>query len=413
MSIPSSLAPEPVSLAPKLTDNLVAGSVRVFSFTILITSLFLPLFAEGNNAPVIINELAWMGNTNSANDEWIELFNNADNSLELEGWVLKSSDERLKINLSGTIPAKNFYLLERTDDNTVPTTTADLIYKGALKNEGEDLRLYDNSGYLIDEINASLGWPAGDNITKQTMERTDSGDWQTSRDANGTPKLKNSVLLSSVIPILSPSPLPSSTPLIDKTAVSGIVINEVLPSPDGPDETEEWIEILNQNDFKVDLSGWQICDFSGKTKEYTLPTGAFIEAFGFLVLRRPETGIILNNSEDKLSLTSDTGRLSDEIYYQNAPRGQSLARFGSKTAWTAKPTPGTQNLQSDESTGQADSAVESFSAKIPLSGKDSSDDYGSVIKLSVPRVLAIGLLTAFIFSAILMLTKIIILKNRT
>src|SRR3989344_303003 len=133
-----------------------------------------------------------MGTTTSFNDEWIELLNNTDNTINLDSWILKSADEKLKISLRGQILAKGFYLLERTDDNSVLNIKADLVYKGALGNSGQDLKLYDSNGHMVDQVNYSSGWHKGDNITKQTMERVNSGNWQTSKDVNGTPKVKNS-----------------------------------------------------------------------------------------------------------------------------------------------------------------------------------------------------------------------------
>lgn len=39
------------------------------------------------------------------------------------------------------------------------------------------------------------------------------------------------------------------------TYPSGVFINEILPNPAGADETNEWIELYNSNNFVVDLSG--------------------------------------------------------------------------------------------------------------------------------------------------------------
>ena len=154
---------------------------------------FLPLnsIQAASAGDVLINEVAWMGTLTSANDELIELYNQTEGAISIESWRIESSDGSPKINLTGVIPAQSFWLLERTDDSSVANISADQIYTGALNNNGETLELY-NTGELIDSLIGSGAWPAGDNSTKQTMERKDDKSWQTSRDAGGTPKAKNS-----------------------------------------------------------------------------------------------------------------------------------------------------------------------------------------------------------------------------
>lgn len=101
---------------------------------------------------VVINELAWMGTTNSSYDEWVELHNTTASAIDLNGWSLDTQDGTPSISLSGIIPANGYFLLERTDDNSAPGIAADLIYTGSLENGGEYLELRDNSNNLIDEV---------------------------------------------------------------------------------------------------------------------------------------------------------------------------------------------------------------------------------------------------------------------
>jgi len=141
---------------------------------------------------VHINELAWMGTTVSTNDEWIELRNTTTAAIDLTGWTLEASDGTPSIYLVGSIPKGGFFLLERSNDASVPGIAADQIYVGALENGGEIMELRDTSGTLIDSVDA---WYAGVNATKETMERNATG-WQTSTvqyDVGiGTPKAANS-----------------------------------------------------------------------------------------------------------------------------------------------------------------------------------------------------------------------------
>lgn len=144
--------------------------------------LLLPLQAV---AELRITEVAWMGTATSANDEWIELYNDGSESISLTSYSLEwgSVSAPKIISLSGNILASGYFLLERTDDESVPGITADLIYAGALSNSGEVVNIK-KDGATIFTLDASGGWPAGDNSTKETMQY--SGDaWAT---ATATPK---------------------------------------------------------------------------------------------------------------------------------------------------------------------------------------------------------------------------------
>jgi len=79
---------------------------------------------------VVINEVAWAGTKVNPFDEWIELKNNTHQEVSLDGWKLVSESGTINILLSGKIPPGGFYLLERTDDNTVSDISCDLIYRG-------------------------------------------------------------------------------------------------------------------------------------------------------------------------------------------------------------------------------------------------------------------------------------------
>ena len=149
---------------------------------------------------VVINEIAWMGTENSQNDEWIELYNNSSSIIDLNEWKITTNDKTPNITLKNKIPSKGFFILERTDDTTLPNIKADLIYKGNLNNNGEYLKLIDANGEIIDGIDCSKEWFFGNNETKKTMERkntlingNDLTNWQTSEETEGTPNNNNSI----------------------------------------------------------------------------------------------------------------------------------------------------------------------------------------------------------------------------
>jgi cardiolipin synthase len=115
-----------------------------------------------SSSKVIINELAWAGLAASSNDEWIELYNASDVSVELTGWVLAAVDGTPVITLEGTIAPYGTFLLEQRDDTTLSDIPADQIYVGVMANDGERLELWDQGGVLVDGANQDGGpWPAG------------------------------------------------------------------------------------------------------------------------------------------------------------------------------------------------------------------------------------------------------------
>jgi hypothetical protein len=125
---------------------------------------------------------------------------------------------------------------------------------------------------------------------------------------------------------------------------SGVIFNEILPSPEGPDADNEWIEIFNENDFTINLSGWQIKDSVGRFQTYTFPEGTEINSKGLLVLTRPETSITLNNDGDSLKLIQPDGKTIDGISYEKAPRGKSFNLTYSGWVWSETLTPGAKNV---------------------------------------------------------------------
>jgi len=161
------------------------GKRRCGLFLILITLCLLPLAARGQ---IAINEIAWAGSSADPADEWIELVNASDAPVDLTGWRLISSDGAPAVTLTGTLFPRDvgdakagYFLLERSDDSSVPARAANAIYTGALTNAGETLYLYDSEGRLVDTANVppvnadgSPKWPGGNAAPAYcSMERID------------------------------------------------------------------------------------------------------------------------------------------------------------------------------------------------------------------------------------------------
>ena len=306
------------------------------------------LFAQGTPAlDVVLNEIAWMGTLASANDEWMELRNNTAGPIDLAGWTLTSADGTPSFVLSGTIPAGGYFLLERTDDATVPGVAADQIYTGALSNTLEILSLRDAGGGLQDFVDA---WYAGNSATRATMQRVDpaqpgdvAANW-TNGPVEGTPMNSGGSGGGCDPPTRVVDCQPG--PPFAFWAGGPVVINELMINPAAVgDAAGEYVELYNSGPIPVNLQGWTLRD--DDFDAYTLPGGApvVIQPGGFLVIAAQAnpsqnggftadlawSGFNLANGGDEVVLVDASSVEQDRVVYNGSPftdtSGKSLERI--------------------------------------------------------------------------------------
>ena len=125
-----------------------------------------------------------------------------------------------------------------------------------------------------------------------------------------------------------------------------IFINEWLPNPTGNDLKGEFIELFNNDNTSVDLSGWKIG--IPEKKGFSL-NGYGIVGDSYLLLKRSETKIALKNSDASLVLYDPAGKIVDRSAFVGAaPERQSFSRINYGTDPSqhfvfAEPTPGGAN----------------------------------------------------------------------
>lgn len=301
----------------------------------LVILLFIPLAVKAAAPTVTINEIAWMGTINSSNDEWLDLSNQTENDIDLSGWKLNADDGTPSIELSGVIPAHGYFLLERTDDDTLPNLTADQIYSGSLGNTGEWLKLINKDENIIDELNATNGWPGGDNTTKQTLVRQDNDRWSTSDYPGGNPKNTKDAKNN--------NPATELKKINPEEVVVGakrddILITEIYPNPPGPDSDTEFIELKNAAKADLDLTGWKLTN--GAKQNFILPS-LTMSPGSIVVFYRQQTKLALNNRKDTITLYSPSNRIINQVSYSHNARETESYQFDSADYRWADPTPKT------------------------------------------------------------------------
>ncbi|MEA2081321.1 MAG: lamin tail domain-containing protein, partial [Elusimicrobiota bacterium] len=281
---------------------------------------------------VVINEIAWMGTAASTYDEWIELYNNTGSTVSLTNWTLEAADGTPSITLSGSIAPYGYFLLERTDNNTVSDITADQIYSGSTENGGEDFQLKDSSDTLIDQVDCSSGWFAGDNTNKITMERINpeidgstSTNWANNDeattnglDANSNPLKGTARALNSVYDDIAPSEIN------DLAAFPGIGEGEINLSwtATGDDGTIGAASsyVIRYNTVEISTTNW--ASSTAVTQSWAPQVSTSIEWHTVTGLTAGTTYYFAIKAKDEVGNTSDisnspsaTGQYSDAVVF--------------------------------------------------------------------------------------------------
>jgi len=348
---------------------------------------------------LVINEIAWMGNQNSSNDEWIEIKNISSQKVSLDGWRLINQSGSLSMILDenkNSLSPGALMILERTDDQSAPSVAADGIYSGALSNAGDYLKLISPSCEVSDSVDARDGWPAGDNNTKQTMERSPTLTWHHSILGNGTPKKENS---SGPLSIAGGGG--GNTPqnnnqeteeLNSNEPIPTLRINEIMYNPPGSDDGSEWVEIYNTGTSTADLLQLKLIENGTRhsitsTQGTTLDTGKYgviaDDAAIFLSVYPSYTGTLfdssfsLSNSGEELALEYAGSRINYIAYTSDMGangNGSSLQYIDND--WVeAPPTPGEENHKGASLVESTTPATHIVISEMQVSGTSPEDEF--------------------------------------
>ncbi len=193
-------------------------------------------------------------------------------------------------------------------------------FTGQLDNGGERIELVGSVGELIHDFEYQDNWyPHTDgegyslviidaDATTPLTSWNDKSSWRASETIDGSP---GSVDLG--------------------FAPETIVINEVSANGSGADGN--WIELYNNTNAQVDLSGWWLSNATESLAQVTLPAGSLVPANGYLVLSQladfgtsadPTSGFDLSPAGGDLLLSSPgtglrVGGYRESIDYEGSP----------------------------------------------------------------------------------------------
>jgi hypothetical protein len=260
-----------------------------------------------------VNEILANPDGTDSGNEFIELYNAGNKPLDISGWHVCDLSTYDQDKESCDLSKSSTYLFP--DETTIDSHAYHTIYNKkdfsfAINNTNEKI-------YLTNSDN--------DPIFQFFFTTSASGlSWNYYEDQ-----------WYEEIP--TPSAINNENPLTKEYPT--ILINEILPYPDGE---EEFIELYNPLDVDVSLDKWIIKDASASGKYIFENT--VIPAHDFLVIYREIFSFALNNYGDEtVSLVAPNSTISSSISYNNAQKNRSLN--ADKTWYWADPTPGKANTE--------------------------------------------------------------------
>lgn len=215
-----------------------------------------PTPGESNSEPasednIVINEIMYHPSSENDLDEYIELFNKGDRSVQLQGWRISDGVDFTFGDL--TIPAGGFVVISADPERfavTYPGVTVPVVgpWMGILKDRGEEILLVNAKGRYIDLVAYSdegewakrflgpldythRGWLWSDahdglgeslELINPAMPNDFGRNWAASSTGHGTPGAANSVRVDEIAPLIGDvehSPIvPHSTDIVTVTA---------------------------------------------------------------------------------------------------------------------------------------------------------------------------------------------------
>ena len=358
--------------------------------------------ASAQNSHLVFTEIMYDAEGSDTKREWIEIYNPTDTPITIiEGagdgsWRFFDSSNHTLTLITGNalIPPEGVAIIASDNATFIaehPSFSGTLFDTTmSLNNTSANLKLSNDKGatYFETLTYASDWGGAGDGFSLEkidTDETNDTSNWKQSAYKGGSP---GEVVIASSQPQNQQNtyPLPSSdesSPPPSSPNVffpEGIAINELYPWP--RDTEDEFIELANHTEQAIDISLWIISDSSGK--KYTIPQQTTIPSYGFITLYREKTKIVLNNSNDTISLIFPSSKITSKTSYTQARQGISWARNEEdEFQWSKIPTPNVINVfpLPPYATVKADPLFADINQPITL---DSTGSIGTILEWNIP-----------------------------
>ena len=259
--------------------------------------------------------------------DWVELYNGTGHDLQMEGVMMTNRTDRITFPFPAyTLKAGERVIVFASDSYQLDPS---LPFHGKFKisSAGDHIYLYDPEMYLIDEL-------ATPTLTADTTYVLSGVDEDGIRHYETTT-------------YYSPGYENTEQGFVDYRTANAIesgdlVVNEVCPDPrlgipDQDGEIVDWVELKNNTDHTISLTGYYLSDKENKPMKWRFPDGASIPAGGYYLVfcsgkntlqenGIPHTSFSISAERETVVLSDSRGRLVDRVSIENVPEDYSYGR---------------------------------------------------------------------------------------
>lgn len=318
--------------------------VKPYLIVLVLGLLALPTITWAAQKSILISEVQ-TGSIDSAGDEFVELYNNSAQPIDISGWSLyykpatgKTWSKKATVTDGISLAGREFWLLSTT-------AASGTHFASGLSESGGNLQLRNKLGEVVEQF----AWGSGDSALGQAAVVAQGGQSMYRFYDEATHEMTNTDNNFSDFDVTN-SPTPSAVPVVETqepdtnpTVYPTLKLSELFPDPATPqsDTADEFIEIYNPTSSVVSLDGWKLRDDSGK--EFVIKAKT-IAAQGYAAFYITETGITLNNTGDTVTLINPIGDEADQSAdYGSTKEGASWSLVNGEWNWVVTPTPGNTN----------------------------------------------------------------------
>jgi len=382
-----------------ITETVTKGSKNIFSMSGEENSLNENVVLQTN---IIISEVFPNPKGIDSEDEFIEIFNNGKETVDLKDWKLSDSTTKKYTIKQGSLKPGDFLVFKRSMTGIALNNTG-----------GDEVKLYSVSGSVLDQVsypgsaqedmsyaknedgnwvwtnkltagskniiegksaapliaidadtevavNEWVTFDASDTVSPEGKKLSFNWDFADGSDDEGASvehKFKEEGVYSVVLKVDDGTQSSEKEIIVTvklnsdfvggysgNNNVSIINISEILPNPIGSDTTE-FIELYNPSSEDLDISGLKLDDEESGSKAYTFPANTIIKSQEYKVFGRQDTKLALNNTSDSVRILYPDGTIIQEVRFDDVVEGASYVRDSEGIwLWTSDVTPGEENF---------------------------------------------------------------------